>query len=224
MPWNSTFPDGSRSVKANETVGQQNTTYIQTTMGNSVVGSNTVTTRDHFWNVGANQDGRHRFIQSPAFTVGGLSTDPVIGTGMDGVLYIKEVNTDIARVEGFYRNAQGIYQYIPSFKTGSITNVTSSFQSVTSVPINVYGEIFMYVTSVGTDSQNRTRAVTGFFRSDASKVYAWAIPNSIQGESAYFNGLKFGNGDEASGLNIRVRVADATSGLTWNYRITYRAL
>lgn len=221
MPWNGTWPLGTVSVKANRLTGQQNTTYIETTMGNSVVGTNTVSTRDHFWNVGSDQDGRHRFIQSPAFTVGSSPADPLVGTGMDAVFYAKETND---RVEWFHRNAEGIYQAVPSFLIGTVGSITSSYVNVVAVPANVYGEIFMYATVLGSNSQQVYRTVTGFFRSDASKVNAWALANSVEGSSSYANGLKFGNGSDAVGLDIRARTADATSGLEWNYRITYRAL
>ena len=63
---------------------------------------------DHFWNVGANEDGRHRFIQSSAFTVGGAAENPVVGTGMDGVTYLRSDKTNTPRVQGYYRNANGI--------------------------------------------------------------------------------------------------------------------
>lgn len=133
MPWNTTCPDGSRSVKANETVIQQNTTYTETTMGNSVVGTNTVTTRDHFWNVGANQDGRHRFIQSPAFTVGGLPENPVIGTGMDSVLYskLKLSSESVAQqdVQPFFRNSSAIMQVL-GIRACAVFNVSSSVVTI----------------------------------------------------------------------------------------------
>src|SRR5690349_2957761 len=112
MPWNSNAPLGSVSVKANRTKLQENTTYIETTMGNTAVGINNSSVRDHFWNVGADEDGRHRFMQSPAFTEGGVDSDPVIGTGMDAVEYVKVTN---GRAERFHRNAEGIYQHVPSF-------------------------------------------------------------------------------------------------------------
>lgn len=216
MPWNATFPLGSVSVKANKTIGQQNTTYIQVTMGNSVVGTNTVTTRDHFWNVSSNLDGRHRFIQSPAFTVGSVATDPVIGTGMDGVLYLKTTN---GRAQGFYRNSQGIYQYIPNFLSGTATiTSSSSYDTVVAVPANVYGEIVMWRTTNG-----KNNAQSGFFRSDGSTVQAWANYLGVQGSSQTLN-LKFGNGTDASGLNIRARAESASVNHAWNYRITYRAI
>jgi len=116
MPWNTVFPLGSVSVKANRTIGQQNTTYIEVTMGNSIVGTNTNTTRDHFWNVGSNEDGRHRFMQSPAFTVGGLPVDPVLGAGMDSVFYSKlklaAESTSQQDVQPFFRNASAIMQVL----------------------------------------------------------------------------------------------------------------
>lgn len=116
MPWNSTAPLGSVSVKANRTILQQNTTYTEITMGLSIVGTNTVTTRDHFWNVGTNEDGRHRFIQSPAFTVASLPVDPVLGTGMDSVTYSKlklvAESTSQQDVQPFFRNASAVMQIL----------------------------------------------------------------------------------------------------------------
>lgn len=130
MPWNSTSPIGSISVKANRTTMNQNTTYTETTMGNSAIGTNTVTTRDHFWNVGANEDGRHRFIQSPAFTVGGLPTDPVVGIGMDGVSFIKLLtaiqSTAQQDVQPFYRNASQVMQLLGIRAMGVFTANTGA--------------------------------------------------------------------------------------------------
>lgn len=217
MPWNSTSPNGALSVKANRTPMNQNTTYIETTMGNSVIGTNTTSTRDHFWNVGTNEDGRHRFIQSPAFTVGGNATDPVIGTGMDGVQYLKTTN---GRVEGFYRNANGIYQHIPSFLSGTHV-ITASFTTMVTVPASVWGEIFIFQTTTGS-----TRGQAGFFKSNATVCDAWSYAEQAQSVSSStpkFNVI-FGNGPNASGLNIRVIVEEAVAGATWNYRITYRAI
>lgn len=217
MPWNSTAPVGTVSVKANRTILQQNTTYIESTMGNSIVGTNTTTTRDHFWNVGADEDGRHRFIQSPAFTVGGNPADAVIGTAMDVVLYPKTIS---GTVQWFTRNAQGIYQATPALLSGTVSVPSSSvYGIIVAVPANVYGQIFMYTTIEG-----RFSAVTGFFRSDGATVEAWALTNHAQGSGSAVAALKFGNGSEASGLNILGRADDASSGQTWNYRITYRAL
>jgi hypothetical protein len=181
----------------------QNTTYIETTMGKDV---------------GSNEDGRHRFMNSPAFTVGGNPDDPVIGTGMDGVLYLRKVSVDAPEIQGFYRNAEGIYQYIPTKLSGSVAvSSTSTFVTVVAVPKNVYGEIFMYTTAQGASS-----TVTGFFRSNATKVEAWSILNKIEGSGTAY-ALEFANGSNASGLNIRARRGDGANA-TYNYIITYRTL
>lgn len=221
MPWNSVSPLGTISVKSNRTPMNQNTTYIETTMGNSVVGTNTATTRDHFWNVGSNEDGRHRFMQSPKFTVGAVAADPVLGTGMDGVLYLKQPSATATNIEGFYRNSQGIYQYIPAFLSGTHV-VTSSYTTIVTIPANVYGEIVMYTT---TDDGSTSGAI-GHFSSifaAGTKTYAWSLTQTTN-SSATSQPLKFGNGSSASGLDLVVRTSDASNGLTWNYRITYRAI
>jgi len=78
MPWNSTWPDGSKSVKDNEPTGTENTTYIKTTMN-----------VDHFWDDSGNNDGRHQFVQMPQQGTAAVPTDPALGTGMDGAIYYK---------------------------------------------------------------------------------------------------------------------------------------
>lgn len=220
MPWNSTWPVGNISVKANRVIGQQNTTYIETTMGNSVVGTNTNTTRDHFWNVGTDEDGRHRFVQSPAFTVGGVPTDPVVGSGMNGVLYLKTTN-NVAN--WFHRPSSGnIYQATPTLLQGSTSlPSSSSYTNVVTVPANVYGEIFMYCPTQFDDDGGQW----GFFCSNGSIVQSWALTNLVQGSGSDSSALKFANGSDASGFNIRARRSQASSSQTaWNYRIIYRAL
>ena len=215
MPWNPIYPLGTVSVRQNETIGTQNTTYIEVTMGNSVVGTNTTSTRDHFWDVGNDEDGRHRFIQSPGFTVGGNPTDPVVGTGMDAVLYAKETNGE---TQWFTRNATIIYQATPTVLRGTISIPSAAaYTNIVAVPANVYGEIFMYANTLSGISVQ-----TGFFRSDATHVEAYAtefVANNTRSVIA----LAFGNAAFASGLNIRA-IRDAASQTNWNYIITYRAL
>lgn len=92
MTWNSTAPLGSASVKANRVIIQENTTYIEETLGNQVVGTNPdpQTAKDHFWDISPELDGRHRFMQSPAFVDSlGASTVPNFGDGMAGIHYLK---------------------------------------------------------------------------------------------------------------------------------------
>lgn len=214
MVWNSTWPVGSVSVKANRITGQQNTTYIETTLGKSVVGTNAVDTRDHFWDVGSDEDGRHRFIQSVGFTVGGLADDPVIGTGMDSVIYCKETNSAF---EWFRRNATGIYQFIPNVLTGDVV-INGSYGNVVAVPNNVYGEIYIYTTALGKRS-----AQLGQFRSLTNIVETWMITQTDDSTDTNVP-LKGASGTDATTLDIRLRTSDAANGQTWHYIVTYRAL
>lgn len=216
MTWNAASPNGNQSVKANRAQMNTNNSYIQSKMGDSVVGTNTATTRDHFWSVDANLDGRHRFIQSPAFTVGGNPANPVLGTSMAGVSYFKTTN---GRVEGFYRNASGIYQHIPSFLEGSIV-LTGSNTDIVAVPNNVYGEIFMWLD--GADGDNSFTGQPAFFKATNSIVRTWGytIFNTADNKN-----ISFVNGAGATTLNIRGAVTgSAASGKTWRYRVTYRAM
>ena len=220
MTWSSNFPNGNVSVKANEAIGQGNTTYTETKLGKQVVGTNTTpqTAQDHFWDIDANLDGRHRMINLPKFTVGGAAADPVRADDCDGVIYIREVNADVGRIEGFYQNSNGTYQFIPSFLSGTHV-VTASFTNILAVPKNVYGEIFMYRTVNG-----ETTGQAGFFKSNDTVCDCWSYGLRLDqvGTAARYN-VRFGNGTDASGLNIRVIRDEASAGNTWEYRITYRA-
>ena len=102
MVWQSTAPDGNRSVKANETIIQDNTTYTENTLGNS-----TNTDKDHYWNIGTNEDGHHRAAQfknyEDSFT--GAPTDPALATDMVLALYSKGAT-------GYMRNSGQIMQLL----------------------------------------------------------------------------------------------------------------
>jgi len=117
MPWNAIWPIGTISVRANRTTGNQNTAYIGTTMGDAAVGSNAVTTTDHFWNVSADLDGHHRFMKCAAFTVGGLPADPVSNNAfIQGIYYAKTKTVAESTVQQdtqcFYRNQTNVMQLL----------------------------------------------------------------------------------------------------------------
>lgn len=231
MTWNSTVPIGTQSVKQNRPVIQQNFSYIETNMGNSAVGTNTNTTRDHFWDVGTNEDGRHRFIQSMGFTVGGTPTDPVVGTGMDGVIYFKEVN---GTVQAYFKNTtgglnDGIFQFVPGYLFGSV-NVPSSntYNNVAAVPDETWGEIVMFLSAAeigGNNNTARSSMAQGFFHSTGGRVHCWSISNLRQGVSPADSAaaLKFANGSDSVDLNIKVRAQEAPTGKNWSYRIMWKS-
>ena len=204
---------------------QDNTTYIETTMGNSVVGTNTNSTRDHFWDVGSNEDGRHRFFQSLGFTVGGVAADPVVGTGMDGVIYLREV---LGRIQGFYRNNSGglnngIYQFIPAYIIGTMIisgGGSGDWVTLSAVPSGSYGEIYMFKDSdlslVQFGNFSTSIGVGANVRAYSSRIKQNGVSDDYMIEL---------RNDGSSGLNIQARRGDSGSGFDgiWNYRITYRS-
>lgn len=209
MPWNSSFPIGTLSVKANKAIGQQNTSYIEATMGNAANN-----TKDHFWNVSADTDGYHRTINMPM--QGG---DPLPATvSMGGILYLKETSGTAQLFFNNTANAANRYQLSPNFIIGSVV-VNATYGNFQAVPANVYGEIFAWTTS----SVVNPSVSTGYFRSDAGIVEAWANIGANQG-TLINPPIKYANGSSAAGLNILAETLNATAGQIWNYRITYRAI
>lgn len=107
MVWTSVAPDGSKSVKANEATMLANTSYIETEMD-----------KDHFWDTGVDEDGRHRFAQMPKYEDGEVSTptSPTIAAGMD-LAYFSRLKTAIESVDQqdvqpYVRNANAIMQLL----------------------------------------------------------------------------------------------------------------
>lgn len=216
MTWTATFPNGTLSVKANRIIGQGNTTYTQVTMGNTVANTtNQPNIRDHFWNVSANNDGRHRFINSPAFTIGGIPTVPEIGTGMDGVLYLK---TTTDRAEWFHRNQQGNYQVTPSVEYGTVA-ISNSFINIGSaLPANVYGKIFLY-------NDTNKLVQTGSFYTNATLAYCFSNRQSFKNTSNSY-AIELSNSTDSVSLFIRGQRGNLGSSAdgTYNFIITYRAI
>jgi len=201
MVWNSNWPVGTQSVGQNQSTGAANTTYIETTQN-----------KDHFWNIGADQDGYHRKVSMENFaaTAIGAPDDPTIPTGLEGVIYLK---TTSGTVQGFYRNAANIYQFIPAFLTDSF-DLTSSYQNVVAVPDETYGQFWFFTDDIGPN------LAFGYFKAAGGICQAWAIPQFIGGSITETVPLTFGNGDKASGLNIRVK-SNWISPQKLQYRIVY---
>lgn len=192
MTWTSNWPDGSKSVRGNESAGTGNMSYIENKMK-----------LDHYWNEDANKDGHHKIIQMTE-----EATDPALATGMDGSIYLK---SDGSRIQGFYRNTNGIYQFIPAFLSGTV-NMSTSVTNIVAVPANVYGEIFMWNgDAIGSSAK-------GFFHSDGTKVYAFATSlYSIIPVNITFTNTT------ATDLNIKGNLTASLGTTLFNYRITYRA-
>jgi hypothetical protein len=206
MPWTPLSPDGTKSVKANTTSMLANTAYIKSTMN-----------IDHYWDIATNE-GRHRQTQMPKTQVGGLPTDITLGAGMDGGIYLKETNS---RVEGFYRNTNGIYQFIPSFLTGNVALTNLAMANVVAVPNNTYGMIHMFRNDATHYGQ------FGWFKATGGICAAYAYQASISEaaptppSTAFI--LRFQN-KNAIDLQIRAMTGAAAGNGNYQYRITYWAI
>lgn len=201
MVWHSVSPVGGLSVKANVAIQDDNTTYTETNLN-----------KDHFWNIGVDEDGHHKSVNMENFadTAVGAPVDAPIATGMDGVLYLK---TTSGRVQGFYRNTNGIYQFIPAFLTGTIALTTASYTTVVAVPNGTFGQIFMWRDG-SRDMSN------GSFTANGGAVQAISNATFFDNNSTAQCSVLYANGINASGLNIRAKVGVGANG-TYNYRIMY---
>lgn len=129
MPWNSIWPVGSTSVRVNRTTGNQNTTYLETTLKN-----------DHFFNEDASKDGYHKKASMPNF-----GTTPGIPAGSDGVYYVltngseKEARYTNAASTSFHLNIWS-QQLRGTFTAGALN---ANFTLVSGIPSNAVGEIFI---------------------------------------------------------------------------------
>ena len=63
MPYNSVWPDGTVSVKANEATGKQNTTFVEVELK-----------KDHYFNEDATNDGHHKKVEMP--NIADIANDP----------------------------------------------------------------------------------------------------------------------------------------------------
>ena len=197
MVWNTNAPDGAVSVKANESILQANTTYTLATMNVS-----------HYWNDSATLDGNHQFVACPDSV-----TDIAVPADNDGILYFKAVSADNTRVEGFYQNADKIYQFIPSFQEGTVALNTSTYVTVATLPANCYGEVYLFLDS---DTLTSDGMQFGTFHSGANILQAYSAAN---GNTAAVP-IILGNNTNASVLTLRAKASQG-SAATYTYKIKY---
>lgn len=202
MAWNSTAPDGTKSVKLNRPILQANTTYTEAEMN-----------KDHYWNIGVNEDGRHKFVQSPK-----VAADPAVAGGMDGVTYIRQVSATATSPEVFYRNAGNIYQISPTYLNGTVNLPdTSNFHTVVAVPNNTYGYVYLYLANNG---QNMGM---GYFKAAGGVVQTYSVLTLIGDANTAGWNFRFGNETNVNGLNIRVKKPTIAAG-NYLYKVLYWGL
>ena len=105
--WHTNAPDGTKSVKANNTIIQDNTDYIKTEQN-----------KDHFWDIGGTKDGHHKFAQMPKYEDGAPATptSPTL-VGAADLAYFARLKTAIEStvqqdVQPYVRNAGMIMQLL----------------------------------------------------------------------------------------------------------------
>jgi hypothetical protein len=103
---------------------QQNTTYIETEMN-----------KDHFWNIGTDEDGHHRFAQMQASNdaTPTVIVDPALATGMDLVYFSRFLvpTTETAggastNCQPFVRNGNSIMQLLGIRSLAVFNNVAGN--------------------------------------------------------------------------------------------------
>jgi len=110
MVWNVTAPDGSQSVKANNTIIQANTTYTKTTMN-----------LDHSWDTDVNVDGHHLWAKMPK-----VDSEPSLGTGLDLIYYAQQKTNpespENEDVQPFIKNADSAIMQLLGIRVCGVIN------------------------------------------------------------------------------------------------------
>lgn len=171
VTWNSTSPDGAKSVQDNNTIIQQNTTYIET-----------VQNYDHYWNAGTNEDGHHRYVQTIGYNSGGTPTDPTLATGMEGVYYAKLKTSAEATaqqdVQPFYKNAGQVMQVL-GMRACVCFDVSGSTVTV------------QYAHNIASVSRTATGRFTVTFTNSLPSVNYLALGSAIRNTSSATSNIAF---------------------------------
>jgi len=215
VTWNSVNPDTAKSVKENGPKMQENTTYTEEIMGNTANDTtNTDVIRDHYWDVSANLDGRHRYLNMPAFTIAGTETDPVLGDGMGGTAYCRTKTAaespDVQDVQPFFRNTADIMQLLGlraccTFQ-GRTTNGVCTIEyahNITSVTRTATGK-YDVIFANGLPSENYLMHGGGARKSNVSRQI---VLLTIQGANAVLGDVK-----TTAGMAITTLASDITFG------------
>ena len=171
MPWNSTWPNGATSVRANQPTGQQNTTYVETTVK-----------KDHYFNEDATKDGYHKKASMPTF-----GSTPSIPAGTDGVYYVL---TNGSEKEARYTNAASTSYHLNIWTQqlrGSFTSgaVDANFTLVDGIPSSAVGEIIIFRRGASAPYL----AMIAQFASDSvaspnNTVHGYSSPITLDSEAA----------------------------------------
>lgn len=162
MPWHAVSPVGNRSVRFNRADMNDNTTYIGNTLGNA-----TNTLQDHYWDIGANEDGRHRQVTMRSF---GENIQAPLAPLMDAAIYLNRETDNELQVRAREATADWRLNLWETLNKGTFTTPgdNSVFSILPMIP-NRFGFVLIYL------KVTPFLAMDGYFYSDNSgKVHGFS--------------------------------------------------
>ncbi len=183
MTWNSTWPLGSASVKANRLTGNQNTSYIESTLK-----------VNHYFN--ESPAGKHKFVSLPIYVDPGTAagegavytknvTDPILGSSPE-LFYRRESNGSPIQLSGVTADVMNGRTYILNgllFQWGQSTQSTNGivkfpvtftgnpFSIQCTVLLNTTSRLFIQVMTIS--ATQFTVACRDSGGSDTSITFSW---------------------------------------------------
>lgn len=209
MPWNTVFPDGSKSVKANENPGQQNTTYIKTTMN-----------KDYYWDEDATKDGHSRKIGMDDIANTGVAlsgSDPAdLDSGTVGMYYTRlKTSTEASDAVNQMANS-----YFLARNTGDTVSHYKQLGFSAAVTFRMSGSSIVQNNSQNWDYQHNVSAVSRSSKGIYVITFATAMPNAnymvlatAESTSTGSSGVRIAqvqNGGKAAG-SVTIKVQSRTS-------------
>lgn len=157
MPWHSNSPVGNRSVRFNRADMNDNTQYIEATMGNSF---NTL--RDHYWDIGATEDGLHRKVTMRSV---GTNVQAPLAPLMDAAIYLNRETDNELQVRAREATADWRLNLWETLNKGSFTTDAGTTDvDMMAIPPNRFGMAVIYLKVAP------FLAMDGYFYSDATGI------------------------------------------------------
>jgi hypothetical protein len=209
MTWNSVWPIGNVSVKANEIPGQQNTAYIEMIMN-----------VEHIWNKSSGLNGYHVHVAKPIIT-----GPPQVNIGIGGVEWLQQASPTTPRQAAMFQEQTDftVVQYIPFYVMPFQVNLTGSFVAIPiTLPQNVYGEIFLWQDQA---SGNFGRILqTGTFITNSTDVNAYSTLFEYSDNSSIDTFVELAAGSDSTTLQIKAKTSLAGLNGVWTVFMKYYAI
>lgn len=169
MPWHPVSPVGNRSVRFNRADMNDNTTYIGNTLGDA-----TNTLQDHYWNIGANEDGRHRQVTMRSF---GENIQAPLAPLMDAAIYINRETDNELQVRARTSTEDWRLNLWQTVRKGTfISDAGTSVFTISNVDAApFFGMVLIYLTT------SPWLAMSGYFYTDGTIVHGFSSTTTWQG-------------------------------------------